>query len=221
MNDTTDIIKNIFNLLAISTSVAAFLPALVYSYFTTFTTKMVEQIENKPDFISSNEESKDWVKKIVSFSYAIDLILTLIIFLIFFTSINSLVLYIHAYKLEEYWLITLLITLWSFFCLMTILFFIYSLRSYRKARKYVVYWEKRCIYTVILFSLILIYAIIEVWFSIRICKGWGSVEDNQLWMVSISTFMIVLSVVLWIVPIFSYRPLVSEINKAIDKFHNK
>jgi hypothetical protein len=69
------------------------------------------------------------------------------------------------------------------------------------------------------------YAIIEFIYGINLCMGFSSGESNfqniELIMASISTIMVILSIILWMIPLIIYSPLFKKINLSIDIYDKK
>ncbi len=214
----SEIIKNIFNLLAISTSVAAFLPALVYSYYSGFTIKMIDNIRNRTYKIT-NEDHKNKVETIVGFSLSLDLILSMIIFLILFTSLSNLMLYIFTKNAGLYLLIIINI-LWFLYLIFSLYLWRHSFEVTKSISKH---WKFRKRFIHITFLTMIAYSLIELILSLilscGICKGCSvDIKGIELWMVSTSTIMIIISSISWIFPLFIYRPLFTEIKEAVIFF---
>lgn len=230
MNGHSEILNNVFNLLAIASSIAAFVPALVYSYFTNFTDKMANRILKKNGLTKDNGSNNDenWIKKIVGFSLSLDLILVLIIFVIFFTSVINFLLFIYSHLhenphlsiLSKSTLLSLIVIISFSFIIISIVFWIYtSIKTnnwyYKK------YWLYKWWFINIPFFVVSGYASLILSFSLKLCYCDKYMMDNELMILATSTVMIIFLVVIWIIPIFVYKPLFSEIEHALKKFDPK
>jgi hypothetical protein len=224
MEHSNIIVNNIFNILAIATSVATFFPALVYNYVYNYSRELTLKIddgEENGNKFSKNSENTQWVSSIVGFTYTLDLILTLMMFFIFFTAINNFALFIFSEDSKN-WLISAILLSWMIFIIILSLLWVIS---FMKTKKFKQYWQYRKPVIHTLFILFIMYAIIEFIYGINLCMGFSSGESNfqniELIMASISTIMVILSIILWMIPLIIYSPLFKKINLSIDIYDKK
>jgi len=210
MRDLYQVLPDIvFQMLGIGMALAAFLPALVYQY----SESLISKIDDS--YFKEND-----IKKILSFVFAVDFILSQSIFLVIFSGLSGIVIYLIS---------TNNIISETLGCGLIGMYLVYGgvvILSCRVIRKHSEaglkkIWGKISVYKNVWLWILIIYILSSIVFSSLYLYFYNRKCANSLqWLNFIlvcSSALLIIAGTCWIAPIIQYRPIMTIIKLSSER----
>lgn len=218
-----------FQLLAIAMALAAFLPVLIYTYAKDLLRDIVtiaelirendsklediKDTEEKNRLLKKHKELDDRKKRITSFLYSIDLIVTQSIFLVLLVAFEGLVIYIQSITQLSVHITSILLI---------ILYIIYFYKPFRYSFNYIFTlsdiikknWTDYQKYQKTWLGLIIFYIGTSV--TLIILHLFNVWLYSLFMILAFSTVYLLISACIWIFPLIQYSPLQASIEDKLD-----
>jgi hypothetical protein len=211
MESNVDLVPSCaFQLLAIAMALAAFLPALVYSY----SRSLLEELARKGD------GGKDLRKKVIPFVLAMDFILTQSVFLVIYSGTSGVIIFLavtHEWHPGEYG--TALLAAWLVYCFLTLIVSNIGISKTNKKLVFDLNWLEWKKYRLGWLVLVLAYLCLSFYLSYRSIVDWPC-ENAARWfiyLIGISTWLLIIAATIWIVPLSQYKPLQNIMSPFLDR----
>lgn len=213
MDNNINLIPGIaFQLLAIAMGLAAFLPALAYSYSKGL-------LEDFQDAQKDRSNYDNLIENIFSFIYAVDFILTQSIFLVIFSGASGVIIY---------WVSTEALPTVIAGILLIITYIIYSIvirKSFRQMKYFIKEeafkkrWPEITRYKCVWLCIAIVHILSSISFSILfICNK--DCANRGIWLnfiIGFTVWWLIFAATIWIVPITKYKPLMCIMNSKLRK----
>lgn len=209
-NDNSLVCQISFQLLVITIALAAFLPALVYTY----SYNLLKEVKNV------TAQSKN---NMISFVLSLDFILTQSMFLVLVSGLAGVTIFISAGYQSKQGIITtgILLIVWYF-----LYFWItigYSNCKMKQDKEYLnkqwPAWKK---YRLIWLFVVLAHILSSIIFSILYICNWPSTNRSLwlAWILGTSSWWLIFAATIWIVPLIQYSPLMHIMESTMKKPKN-
>jgi len=201
-------------------ALAAFLPALVYTY-----SKGILEYLDEPD--KAVKLSLEVKKDIFSFIYAVDFILTQSIFLVIFSGASGVVIYLVSTKVLMPVASGIILIFIYILYGAVIVWSVFSIKALIEKNNLKSKWREIACYRCVWLILATFHILSSILFSalfIFYNNCYGFCLKKVMWLhliIGFSVWWLIFAATIWIIPIIQYAPLMKIANSSMDKFNSE